>query len=127
MVGTVCSSGGRTRGYQGSGAWKAPERRRGDCTHAGWRWMGHRHLQGDDPDGGKRRNGTDSSMRGEKEMDNQIPKYVTQSRAAYLLGLSVTEIARNSQKTGIGQFDRAGQIEERFFTYEELHRICGLS
>jgi hypothetical protein len=66
-------------------------------------------------------------MRREEKMDNQIPKYVTQSRAAYLLGLSVAEIARISSETGIGHVERAGQIEERFFTYEELQRICVLA
>jgi len=66
-------------------------------------------------------------MRGEQEMDNQIPKYVTQSRAAYLLGLSVAEIGRISRETGIGHVERAGHIEERFFTYEELQRICVLA
>jgi len=60
-------------------------------------------------------------------MDNQIPKYVTQSRAAYLLGLSVAEIGRISRETGIGHVERAGQIEERFFTYAELQRICVLA
>jgi hypothetical protein len=66
-------------------------------------------------------------MRGEAKMDNQIPKYVTQSRAAYLLGLSVAEIGRISRETGIGHVERAGLIEERFFTYEELQRICVLA
>jgi len=66
-------------------------------------------------------------MRGEHEMDNQIPKYVTQSRAAYLLGLSVAEIGRISSETGIGHLERAGQEEERFFTYAELQQICVLA
>jgi hypothetical protein len=57
-------------------------------------------------------------------MDNHIPKYVTQSRAAYLLGLSIAEISRISRETGIGHLERAGQEEERFFTYEELQQIC---
>jgi hypothetical protein len=65
-------------------------------------------------------------MRGET-MDNQIPKYVTQARAAYLLGMSVEEISRISQETGIGHFERAGTQEERFFTYEELQKICMLA
>lgn len=56
-------------------------------------------------------------------MTNQIPKYVTQARAAYLLGMPVAEISRISQEKGIGQFERAGN-EERFFTYEELQKIC---
>jgi len=66
-------------------------------------------------------------MRGEHEMDNHIPKYVTQSRAAYLLGLTVSEISRISRETGIGHLERAGQEEERFFTYEELQQICVLA
>jgi len=60
-------------------------------------------------------------------MKNQIPKFVTQARAAYLLGLPVAEISRISQETGIGHFERAGSEEERFFTYEELQKICVLA
>ncbi len=57
-------------------------------------------------------------------MKNQIPKYVTQARAAYLLGLPPAEISRISEETGIGHYERAGDEEERFFTYEELRKIC---
>ena len=57
-------------------------------------------------------------------MKNQIPKYVTQARAAYLLGLPPAEISRISQEKGIGHYERAGNEEERFFTYEELQMIC---
>jgi hypothetical protein len=57
-------------------------------------------------------------------MKNQIPKYVTQARAAYLLGLPPAEISRISQEKGIGHYERAGNEEERFFTYEELQKIC---
>ena len=60
-------------------------------------------------------------------MENRIPKYVTQSRAAYLLGLSIGEISRISEETGIGHLERAGKEEERFFTYEELQQICVLA
>jgi len=60
-------------------------------------------------------------------MENRIPRYVTQSRAAYLLGLSVAEISRISQETGLGHLERAGKQEERFFTYEELQQICVLA
>ena len=60
-------------------------------------------------------------------MKNQIPKYVTQARAAYLLGMPVAEISRISQASGIGRFERAGDEEERFFTYEELQKICVLA
>jgi hypothetical protein len=60
-------------------------------------------------------------------MENQIPKYLTQARAAYLLGLPVEELSRISQETGIGHMERAGTIEETFFTYEELQKICVLT
>jgi hypothetical protein len=60
-------------------------------------------------------------------MDNQIPKYVTQARASYLLGLPVEELSRISHDAGIGHVERAGNKEERFFTYEELQRICALA
>jgi hypothetical protein len=61
------------------------------------------------------------------ERDNRIPKYVTQNRAAYLLGLSVEEIGRISTESGIGHLERAGQEEQRYFTYEELQKICVLA
>jgi len=60
-------------------------------------------------------------------MKDQIPKYLTQKRAAYLLGLPVEELSRISHETGIGHLERAGNVEERFFTYEELQKICVLA
>ncbi|HEX8872592.1 MAG TPA: hypothetical protein VF758_07500 [Candidatus Acidoferrum sp.] len=60
-------------------------------------------------------------------MDNEIPKYVTRNRAAYLLGLPVQEISRISEETGIGHREFAGNQEEWFFTYQELQRICVLA
>ena len=60
-------------------------------------------------------------------MDDQIPKYVTQARASYLLGLPVDELSRISHETGIGHMERAGNKEEWFFTYEELQKICMLA
>jgi hypothetical protein len=60
-------------------------------------------------------------------MKNDIPKYVTQARAAYLLGLPVQEISRISQESGIGHLERAGTEEETFFTYQELQKICVLA
>jgi len=57
-------------------------------------------------------------------MNNQIPKYVTRARAAYLLGLPLEELSRISHETGIGHMERAGNKEEWFFTYEELQKIC---
>jgi hypothetical protein len=60
-------------------------------------------------------------------MDNQVPKYVTQARASYLLGLPVDELSRISHEAGIGHVERAGNKEEWFFTYEELQKICMLA
>jgi len=60
-------------------------------------------------------------------MDRTIPKYVTQARAAYLLGMAVEEITRISHESGIGHLERAGAEEQRFFTYEELQKICVLA
>ena len=57
-------------------------------------------------------------------MDNQIPKYVTQARASYLLGVPVEELCRISHETGIGHMEQAGNKVEWFFTYEELQQIC---
>ena len=57
-------------------------------------------------------------------MNNQVPKYVTQARAAYLLGLPVEDLRRISHETGVGHMERAGNKEEWFFTYEELQKIC---
>ena len=60
-------------------------------------------------------------------MDSQIPKYVTQARASYLLGVPIAELSRISHETGIGHMERAGTHEEWFFTYEELQKICVLA
>jgi len=57
-------------------------------------------------------------------MENQVPKYVTRARAAYLLGLPVEELSRISHETGLGHVERAGDTQEWFFTYEELQKIC---
>ena len=54
---------------------------------------------------------------------NEIPKYVTQARAAYLLGLPLEEICRISQEAGIGHMEKTGVKEEWYFTYEELQKI----
>jgi hypothetical protein len=60
-------------------------------------------------------------------MNGQVPKYVTQSRAALLLGISEKELNRISNESGLGQTERAGDRQETFFTYEELRKICLLS
>jgi hypothetical protein len=57
-------------------------------------------------------------------MNRSVPKYVTQSRAAMLLGIPESELSRLSSECGLGHTERAGEHEETFFTYEELRKIC---
>ncbi len=57
-------------------------------------------------------------------MNSPVPKYVTQGRAAMLLGIPETELSRISSESGLGHTERAGNQEETFFTYEELRKIC---
>jgi len=57
-------------------------------------------------------------------MNNQVPKYVTQARASFLLGIPEAELSRISREWGLGHLERAGDEEETYFTYEELQRIC---
>jgi hypothetical protein len=57
-------------------------------------------------------------------MDSSVPKYVTQGRAAMLLGIPEDELSRISSDSGLGHTERAGDQEETFFTYEELRKIC---
>lgn len=59
-----------------------------------------------------------------EEVSNPVPKYVTQGRAAMLLGISEAELTRISRESGLGHVERAGSQEEVFFTYEELRKIC---
>ena len=60
-------------------------------------------------------------------MNNQIPKYVTQARAAFLLGIPEEELGRISNESGLGHKERAGNEQETFFTYEELRQVCMLA
>jgi hypothetical protein len=60
-------------------------------------------------------------------MSNPVPKYVTQGRAALLLGIPEDELGRISTQSGLGHTERAGNQIETFFTYEELRQICLLS
>ena len=60
-------------------------------------------------------------------MNSQVPKYVTQGRAALLLGIPESELRRISSESGLGHAERAGGYEEIFFTYEELRKICLIS
>ncbi len=63
----------------------------------------------------------------EEVMNNQVPKYVTQARASFLLGMPEAEFRRISKESGLGHVERAGNEEETYFTYEELQRICKLA
>lgn len=60
-------------------------------------------------------------------MNNQVPKYVTQARVSFLLGMPEAELRRISQESGLGRVERAGNEEETYFTYEELQWICMLA
>jgi hypothetical protein len=60
-------------------------------------------------------------------MNNQIPKYVTQARASFLLDIPKAELQRISKESGLGHVERAGNEEETYFTYEELQWICVLA
>jgi len=57
-------------------------------------------------------------------MKNLELRYVTQERAAALLGIPENELSRISAESGLGHTERAGNQEETFFTYEELRQIC---
>jgi hypothetical protein len=63
----------------------------------------------------------------EEAMNNQVPKYVTQARASFLLGIPEAEFRRIAKESGLGHVERAGNEEETYFTYEELQRICKLA
>ena len=60
-------------------------------------------------------------------MNSQVQKYVTQGRAALLLGISEDELTRLSSESGLGHRECAGDQQETFFTYEELRKICMLT
>ena len=60
-------------------------------------------------------------------MKNTEFRYVTQERAAALLGMSETELRKISEESGLGHKERAGSQEEVFFTYEELRQICQMT
>jgi hypothetical protein len=60
-------------------------------------------------------------------MYNEVPKYVTQRRAALLLGIAEKELSRVSGESELGHTEGAGDQKETFFTYEELRQICFLA
>jgi hypothetical protein len=59
-------------------------------------------------------------------MNDQVPKYFTQARASFLLGMSEAEFERISKESGLGHEESAGNEKQTYFTYEELQRICQL-
>jgi len=60
-------------------------------------------------------------------MNTVEPKYVNQTRAAALLGMTEKELCRVSRETGFGHKELVGMHEEYFFTFEELRMICQLT
>lgn len=60
-------------------------------------------------------------------MKNTELRYVNQSRAALLIGISELELCKISGESGFGHKEHSGEREELFFTYEELRRICQLA
>ena len=82
-------------------------------------------MQGDDPSSRGRR--YENACGAPTHVDNQVPKYVTQKRAALLLGIPEEELSRIASESGLGYTERAGDQKETFFTYEELRQICLLS
>jgi hypothetical protein len=60
-------------------------------------------------------------------LNNVVPKFVTQARASFLLGIPQEDLRRISEESGLGHLERVGNEEEIYFTYEELRRICQLA
>jgi hypothetical protein len=58
------------------------------------------------------------------DLTNEVPKFVTQARASFLLGIPETELRRISEESGLGHLERAGNEEEMYYTYDELRQIC---
>jgi hypothetical protein len=60
-------------------------------------------------------------------MKTQELKFVTRRRAAVLLGISEQELSEISGQSGLGHTETAGEMEETYFTYDELRQICLLA
>ena len=58
------------------------------------------------------------------DLTNEVPKFVTQARACFLLGIPEAELRRISEESGLGHLERAGNEEEMYYTYDELRQIC---
>jgi hypothetical protein len=61
------------------------------------------------------------------DLTNDVPKFVTQARASYMLGIPQNDLRRISEESGLGRLERAGNNEEMYFTYEELRQIRQLT
>ena len=55
------------------------------------------------------------------------PKYVQQARAAVLTGIPEKDLCRIAEETGFGHNESVGGQDEKFFTYEELRKICEIT
>lgn len=60
-------------------------------------------------------------------LSNDVPKFVTQAKASFLLGIPESELRRISDESGFGHLERAGNEEQIYFTYEELRQIFQLA
>ncbi|HEV2101373.1 MAG TPA: hypothetical protein VGR58_01220 [Candidatus Acidoferrum sp.] len=60
-------------------------------------------------------------------LSNDVPKFVTQAKASFLLGIPESELRRISDEAGFGHLERAGNEEQIYFTYEELRQIFQLA
>lgn len=60
-------------------------------------------------------------------MSDEVPKYITQARVSFLLGIPEPELNRISKESGLGHVEHADNEEKTYFTYEELLRICLLA
>ena len=60
-------------------------------------------------------------------MDIFETKYVSQAKAATLLGMTEKDLCRISRESGYGHKERVGMHEEYFFTIEELRNLCELT
>lgn len=61
------------------------------------------------------------------DLSNDVPKFVTQAKASFLLGIPESELRRISDESGFGHLERAGNEEQIYFTYEELRQISQLA
>ena len=51
-------------------------------------------------------------------MENQVPKYATQERAALLLGIPEEELSRISSESELGHTERPGNQKVTFCLFE---------